>query len=184
MESVHEHTWQTWRSIHTFKARGSAESNLYAYWNNFLSKMAPVLRDLAICFRDTDWYLHLSSASRSIDLCLIAPIISGGCLSIMRIVLHCTSVFVRCTNLSSMEILFWDTLPGKAVLLQWPMDPDLGKAYNKSAKSSAGIIGFTRRKEDVCKWDLIKHEKAKYRNLTSAFIKWMRVTSIACTMNF
>ena len=45
-----------------------------------------------------------------------------------------------------------------------PMDQALEKAYNKPTKSSAGIIGFTRRKETVCKWNLIKHEKAKYRN--------------------
>ena len=49
---------------------------------------------------------------------------------------------------------------GSAVL----MNQALEKAYNKPAKSSAGIIGFTRRKEAVCKWNLIKHEKAKYRN--------------------
>ena len=45
-----------------------------------------------------------------------------------------------------------------------PMDQALEKAYNKPAKSSAGIIGFTRRKEAVCKWNLIKHEKEKYRS--------------------
>ena len=45
-----------------------------------------------------------------------------------------------------------------------PMDQALEKAYNKPTKSSAGIIGFTRRKETICKWNLIKHEKAKYRN--------------------
>ena len=49
---------------------------------------------------------------------------------------------------------------GSAVL----MNQALEKAYNKPAKSSAGIIGFTRRKEAVCKWKLIKHEKAKYQN--------------------
>ena len=49
---------------------------------------------------------------------------------------------------------------GSAVL----MNQALEKAYNKPAKSSAGIIGFTRRKEAVCKWNLIKHEKAKYQN--------------------
>ena len=43
-----------------------------------------------------------------------------------------------------------------------PMDQALEKAYNKPAKSSAGIIGFTRRKETVCRCNLIKHEKAKY----------------------
>ena len=60
-----------------------------------------------------------------------------------------------------MEVLLRDTYrEGNAV----PMDQALVKAYNKPAKSSAGIIGFTRRKEAVCKWNLIKHEKAKYQN--------------------
>ena len=45
-----------------------------------------------------------------------------------------------------------------------PMDQALEKAYNKPAKSSAGIIGFTRRKEAACKWNLIKAETAKYGN--------------------
>ena len=45
-----------------------------------------------------------------------------------------------------------------------PMDQALEKAYNKPAKSSSGIIGFSRRKEAVCKWNLIKHEKGKFRN--------------------
>ena len=44
------------------------------------------------------------------------------------------------------------------------MNQALEKACNKPAKSSAGIIGLTRRKEVVCKWNLIKHEKTKYRN--------------------
>ena len=34
-------------------------------------------------------------------------------------------------------------------------------AYNKPAKGPGGVIGFTRRKEAVAKWNLIKHEKSK-----------------------
>ena len=48
------------------------------------------------------------------------------------------------------------------------MDQALEKAFNKPAKSSAGIIGFTLRKEAVCTRNLIKHEKAKYRNFMNA----------------
>ena len=55
-------------AVSTFKASDFAESNLFPYWNNFLSNMAPVLRDLTRPFRDADWYLHLSSVSRAIDL--------------------------------------------------------------------------------------------------------------------
>ena len=54
--------------FNTFKRSGSAESNLLAYWNNFLSNMAPVLRDLTRSFRDANWYLNFSSVSRAIDL--------------------------------------------------------------------------------------------------------------------
>ena len=42
------------------------------------------------------------------------------------------------------------------------MDQALEKAYNKLAKSQAGIIGISRRKDAVCKWNIIKHEEAKY----------------------
>ena len=52
-------------AFNTFKTSSFAESNLFAYWNNFLSNMAPVLRDLTRSFRDADWYLHLSSVSRA-----------------------------------------------------------------------------------------------------------------------
>ena len=39
------------------------------------------------------------------------------------------------------------------------MDQALEKQYNKPAKGPSGVIGFSRRKEAVCKWNLIKHEK-------------------------
>ena len=41
-----------------------------------------------------------------------------------------------------------------------PVDQAMEKCYSKPAKSSASIIGFTRRKESVCEWNLIKHKKA------------------------
>ena len=37
-----------------------------------------------------------------------------------------------------------------------PMDQALEKQYNKPAKGQSGIIGMTRRKEAVCKWNIIK----------------------------
>ena len=45
-----------------------------------------------------------------------------------------------------------------------PVDQALESKYNKQARSSSEIIGITRRKEAVCKWGLIKHEKANYSN--------------------
>ena len=40
-----------------------------------------------------------------------------------------------------------------------PVDQALEKEYNKHAKGPSGIIGFTRRKEAVLKWDLIKMKR-------------------------
>ena len=37
-------------AFNIFNTSGSAESNLFAYWNNFLCNMAPVLRDLTRSF--------------------------------------------------------------------------------------------------------------------------------------
>ena len=42
------------------------------------------------------------------------------------------------------------------------MDQALEKEYTKKAKGPGGIIGLTRQKESVAKWNLIKHEKRKY----------------------
>ena len=42
-------------ALNTFKKSGYAESNLFAYWKNFLSYMAPALQDFASSFRDADW---------------------------------------------------------------------------------------------------------------------------------
>ena len=47
------------------------------------------------------------------------------------------------------------------------MDQALEKQYNKPAKGSSGIIVFTRRKEAVCKWNIIKHEKFLYTQALS-----------------
>ena len=43
-----------------------------------------------------------------------------------------------------------------------PFDQALGSAYNNPAKGPGGVIGISRKKEAVLKWNLIKHEKAKY----------------------
>ena len=42
------------------------------------------------------------------------------------------------------------------------MDKALEKEYNKVAKGHGGVIGVTREKNVVARWNLIKHEKMKY----------------------
>ena len=42
------------------------------------------------------------------------------------------------------------------------MDRALEKQYNKPSKGQSEIIGITRSKEAVCKWNIMKHEKGQY----------------------
>ena len=51
---------------------------------------------------------------------------------------------------------------GSSVLV----DQALEKAYNKPAKGPGGVIGLTRKKESVAKWNLIKHNKMKCAKFT------------------
>ena len=34
--------------------------------------------------------------------------------------------------------------------------------YNKPAKSQSGIIGITRKKKAIDKWNILRHEKLQY----------------------
>ena len=44
------------------------------------------------------------------------------------------------------------------------VDQALEKPYNKSAKGLSSVIGITKRKEAVLKWNILKHMKMKYIN--------------------
>ena len=43
-----------------------------------------------------------------------------------------------------------------------PRDQAFEKAYSKPAKSQSGIIGISRRKKAVAKWNIIKQDKCKF----------------------
>ena len=43
-----------------------------------------------------------------------------------------------------------------------PLDQALEVQYNKPAKSLSGIIGITRKKKAVDKWNILRHEKLQY----------------------
>ena len=44
------------------------------------------------------------------------------------------------------------------------MDQALEKAYDKPAKGPSGIIDVTCKKDSVLQWNVIKHEKGRYKN--------------------
>ena len=143
-------------AFNEFKITGCKESDLFAYWNNFVSNIAPVLRDLTRSFREADWNLHLSSVTRAIELCFSfdrinykrwLPLYYEDCLALPERFPDIYAAFKK-----GDFVVRHSLRKGSAV----PMDQALEK--------ESGIIGFTRRKDAVCKWNLIKHEKANYRS--------------------
>ena len=121
------------------------------------------MRDLTRSFREGNWHLHLSAVHRALALCFgfdrinykrFLPVYYEDCLAL-------PSKFPKLYEgfMNGDFVVRHSKRNGSAV----PVDQALEKEYNKPAKSQSGIIGITRRKGAVCKWKLIKHEKAKYR---------------------
>ena len=121
----------------------------------------PVLQDLTLSHREGDWNLHISAVRRALPLffafgrtnySLWVPLCSEDCVALKEKFLGIYASFkeggfaVRHTAKC-----------GSAVL----PDQALEKEYNKPAEGQGGITGFSRRKEAVAQWNIIKHEKAK-----------------------
>jgi len=132
----------------------------------------PILQDLTRSFREGDWKLHLSSVQRAIPLCFAfdrvnykrwLPIYYEDCLSLPVKFPEMHDCFVK-----GGFVVKHTRRSGSAV----PMEQALEKTYNKPAKGQSGIIGFSRRKDAVCKWNIIKHEKANY---TSFLRQWCTI---------
>ena len=157
------------KEFETFQMNGTQSSSQFAFWNTFLNIIYPALRDLTRSHREGDWEMHLSAVQRALPLVF---------------------AFDRTNYKRWLPLYFEDSLalPAKFPLIHGdfleggfvaklskrkgsavPMDQALESQYNKQAKSSSGIIGITRRKEAVCKWNLIKHEKSSYSNLLRKF---------------
>ena len=146
---------------------GCKNSECFLYWDKLIYELAPILNDLTKSFREADWNLHLSAVQRAIPLCFAfdrvnykrwLPLYYEDCLQLSQ---NFPGIYAQ--FLKGDFVVRHTSRNGSAV----PIDQALEKEYNKPAKSQAGIIGFTRRKEAVCKWNIIKHEKAKYRKFLS-----------------
>ena len=151
----------------TFTKDSGEKSAQFAFWHVFLNDVVSVLTKLVRSHREADWDLHLSATR-----CAIPLFFFFNRTNYKRWVLlyfeHCLAMKCKFPEL-------WDQFSeGKFVFHQTkrkgsgiPMDQALEKQYNKPAKGPSGIIGFTRRKEAVCKWNIIKHEKFLYTQTLS-----------------
>lgn len=151
--------------LQNFRENGNMKSKQFLYWNNFIEKVYPVLRDLTRSHREGDWQLHLSAIQRALPLVFAfdrtnykrwLPLYFEDCLS-----LPVKYPLIYESFLDGEFVVKLSQRSASAI----PMDQALESKYNKPAKSASGIIGMTRRKEAVCKWNLMKHEKSKYTNL-------------------
>ena len=143
------------REFEIFQTTGEKASNQFAFWNGFIDKIFPVLRDLTRSHREGNWQLHLSAVQRALPLSFAIdrtnykrwlPLYFEDCLSLPE-----RYPLIHENILQGEFVVKLTKRKGSAV----PVDQALESKYNKQAKSSSGIIGITRRKDAVCKWDLI-----------------------------
>ena len=145
-----------------FNETGATQSELWSYWNIFLDAIMPVVIDLTRSFRDANWKLHLSAIRRAMPL-----LFAFGRTNYCRWMLI---YYEDCLSLKSNFPLLWESFKKGDFVVHHtrrqgsgvPIDQALEKEYNKPAKGAGGIIGFTRKKESVAKWNIMKHEKEKF----------------------
>lgn len=157
------------KEIEVFRTKGEETSSQFAFWNAFIQTIYPVLRDLTRSHREGNWQMHLSAVQRALPLVFAfdrtnykrwLPLYFEDCISLPEKYPLIHEDFIEGGFVAKLS-----KRKGSAV----PIDQALESQYNKQAKSSSGIIGITRRKEAVCKWGLVKHEKSNYSNLLRNF---------------
>lgn len=167
MANLNEKTFS--KEFEIFQINGAERSSQFAFWNTFLDAIYPVLRDLTRSNREGDWEMHLSAVQRA--LLLVFAFDRTNYKRWLPLYFE-DSLTLR----DKFPLIHADFLDGgfveklsKRKSSAVPMDQALESQYDKQEKSSSGIIGITRRKEAVYKWDLIKYEKSMYSNLLCNF---------------
>ena len=95
------------------------------------------------------WYLHLTGQITDVGhLCILED-----CIALERKIPDFYNCFVNGGFMVTQTLRRGSSMP---------MDQALKKQYNKPAKGPSGVIGFSRKKAAVCKWNLIKHKKYLY----------------------
>ena len=175
ISEINNHSTNTeWEKLTTkMKSLGFDESNenrkkkieQCLFRHNFISKVFPVLRDLTRSLREGDWKLHLSAIQKALPLVFAfdgtsykrwLPLYFEDSLSFPKKYPSIHESFLQG------EFVVRLTQRNVSAV---PMDQALESKYDKPARGASGIIGITRRKAAVSKWNLIKHEKSNYTNL-------------------
>ena len=148
--------------LQNFIHQTSEYNTQFRYWSIFLDKLMPVINDLTLSFRESNWLLYLSALQRAIPLFFAfdrtnysrwVPLYYNDCILLEEKFPDLFEGFMKGDFTVKLS---------KRKCSAIPVDQALEKEYNKNAKGKGGIIGFTREKEVVAKWNIIKHEKMQY----------------------
>jgi hypothetical protein len=145
------------KEFEDFKSSKSQKSETFAYWENFV-QMVYLLRDLIRADREGNWNLHLNSLKSILPMFATFDRTNY---------LRWASLYME--DMMKLEEtapeLYQSFIAGKFVVKRTPgqfkavgADMCLEQTINRSQKSTAGIIGSTKRKQYVAQWELIYHE--------------------------
>lgn len=143
--------------FHDFVSLRCTESESLKYWNNVLI-LINLMFDLIRADRTGDWQLHLRTTRKLIPVFLIFDRINYAkwCALYLEDMLMLEQ---RAPEVYEQFMRGRFTVKRSfAPFTSVATDQALEKTINRSSKSTAGIIGITRKKETVAVWDITYHE--------------------------
>ena len=152
-----------------FRVQRSKENTVFYYWDQFVSYLVPILRDLIRGDRENNWDLHVCSIRECLPL-----FFSFDRTNYAR---WCTLYYDDCLKLKENHPKIYNDFKNGHFTVQHSnrrfssvaLDQALEQHYNKPAKGLGGVIGITRRKYAVTKHDLISHEKESLTNFLRTY---------------
>ena len=132
-----------------FMKEKSRQSQSFAYWFTYVFELFPIARDLTNSLRSGDWILYLSAVERATSLFFFfgrtnyskwTPLFLQDCYQLRDKFPHLYSSYMNGGFVVNTD------RTGSGV----PFDQALEQSYNRPAKVSGGIIGFTRKTLWLC----------------------------------
>ena len=143
--------------FHDFIEKKCKESELFRYWNNVLILIS-LMHDLIRANRTGNWRLHMKTIKKLQPIFHIMDRVnySRWCALYLEDMetLEETAEEVYLQFMNGRFTLKRSQVPFTSVAT----DQALEQTINRSSKSTAGVIGITKKKQSVAAWDLTFHE--------------------------
>ena len=143
--------------LEEFKRERKAESKTFFYWVRFI-EMVRLAHDLVRADREGDWHLHLQLVEAVLPYFTVFDSINylRWCSLYLEDMkkLPGNAPVVHDNFMAGRFVVKRSSIPFSAVAA----DMCLEQTINRSSKTSGGIIGNTKRKEFVTRWNIIHHE--------------------------